>query len=874
MAVHVIHIYLTNSDGDFAMKKLEKDLKALPIKLNSVNMRLHSNILCITAISPSLNEDVIRSVLQRFGELIIPFKLVRSCRTNESKGFGWLVFKDIKSAEKCMLMISKLNLQARPLYAGWAGNKITCEEDLSSARTIYVEGLPQSIKTPTELGMYLSKNDDISFCQFIPKKGSQPRYAVVEFKSFEAAEKCVMENNGVAVIDGFLYLTYAIPGYSGDDFVLKRPEHMKRSQIKHGIRHTNEQISSCTTVPEMVPPQLIGMRNFAYVQGGIHSCNHQHYVESQGQPIKDDVTIEDVSSLSRTYTKRFPNKDNLSMDVGQVECIEGKRQNNFDMTSKNSRNLPVEKMTSQQSTLVETQKVEEHQVEDTTQEIHLCNERSDISSTDLLEPLTSNVQHANDRKGHPIESMHNLEKHDLKSNNDGYCRPAEVKQHINQQHLNQKNQKQNQQQRSQKQQNQNSKMPHELTEGRVNERVCLNAQLSNLNKIAERMNYHRENIISSDEKERCAVTNLENLKENSICDLHLQKENISEHEKVFSSQNDLRDASQFKDKQAKSDADYDESNFSNKKSDYPRFSKNYMPQDESLKAEEETAQKEDLILPKEKLFRLQQKIKKQADVLEILMNNSPRNDLKRESDSTVTGSKLKKPCNLINKSSSKPKKKRRVCQETSVSLAGKEIQLLKKSHATSSLSTNEKTTFNVKEKGKRESLSPPQPQKIRLARKPNRHDDIEIKEKRPRLEKNCSFSQDNMTPDNVVLENTVNTEVSTSKNCSSKLDLKQSSNLSNENETDGYKVECSMSFSCREESPKKETELPTLVDKFSFKMIEIHQNDEQEVPEEIKNDVAQTIDSISKVMPMSSAVAGATSKIKTCEKEEKQSNKQ
>ena len=64
-----------------------------------------------------------------------------------------------------MLMISKLDLQARPLYAGWAGNKITCEEDLSSARTIYVEGLPQSIKTPTELGMYLSKNDDISFCQ-------------------------------------------------------------------------------------------------------------------------------------------------------------------------------------------------------------------------------------------------------------------------------------------------------------------------------------------------------------------------------------------------------------------------------------------------------------------------------------------------------------------------------------------------------------------------------------------------------------------------------------------------------------------------------------------------------------------------------------
>ena len=76
-----------------------------------------------------------------------------------------MVFKDIKSAEKCMWMIPKLDLQSQPLHAGWAGNNVTCEDDLSSVSTIYVEGLPSSVTTVKDLRQFLSKNDDISFCQ-------------------------------------------------------------------------------------------------------------------------------------------------------------------------------------------------------------------------------------------------------------------------------------------------------------------------------------------------------------------------------------------------------------------------------------------------------------------------------------------------------------------------------------------------------------------------------------------------------------------------------------------------------------------------------------------------------------------------------------
>ena len=59
-------------DGDSAVKKLEKDLKALPMRLNSVNMKLHSNILCVTGITPSLNEEFLQQVLQGFGEALVP----------------------------------------------------------------------------------------------------------------------------------------------------------------------------------------------------------------------------------------------------------------------------------------------------------------------------------------------------------------------------------------------------------------------------------------------------------------------------------------------------------------------------------------------------------------------------------------------------------------------------------------------------------------------------------------------------------------------------------------------------------------------------------------------------------------------------------
>jgi hypothetical protein len=63
---------MNHADGDAAVKKLEKDLKALPMRLNSVNMTLHSNILCVTGITPSLNEEILQQAVQGFGEVLLP----------------------------------------------------------------------------------------------------------------------------------------------------------------------------------------------------------------------------------------------------------------------------------------------------------------------------------------------------------------------------------------------------------------------------------------------------------------------------------------------------------------------------------------------------------------------------------------------------------------------------------------------------------------------------------------------------------------------------------------------------------------------------------------------------------------------------------
>ena len=63
---------MNHADGDSAVKKLEKDLNALPMRLNSVNMKLHSNILCVTGITSSLNEEFLQQILQGFGEVLVP----------------------------------------------------------------------------------------------------------------------------------------------------------------------------------------------------------------------------------------------------------------------------------------------------------------------------------------------------------------------------------------------------------------------------------------------------------------------------------------------------------------------------------------------------------------------------------------------------------------------------------------------------------------------------------------------------------------------------------------------------------------------------------------------------------------------------------
>lgn len=62
---------------------------------------------------------------------------------------------------------------------------------------------------------------------------SKSNFAVVEFKSCDAAEKCIMENDGTKVGDQTLQLAFAIPGYSGVDFVWNKPVNVnfKRPQV-------------------------------------------------------------------------------------------------------------------------------------------------------------------------------------------------------------------------------------------------------------------------------------------------------------------------------------------------------------------------------------------------------------------------------------------------------------------------------------------------------------------------------------------------------------------------------------------------------------------------------------------------------------------
>ena len=77
---------MSHADGGSAVKKLEKDLKALPMRLNSVGMKLHSNILCITGITSSLNEEILHQVLQGFGEVQLPVSQSRIW--NRARGFS------------------------------------------------------------------------------------------------------------------------------------------------------------------------------------------------------------------------------------------------------------------------------------------------------------------------------------------------------------------------------------------------------------------------------------------------------------------------------------------------------------------------------------------------------------------------------------------------------------------------------------------------------------------------------------------------------------------------------------------------------------------------------------------------------------------
>jgi hypothetical protein len=171
-----------------------------------------------------------------------------------------------------------------------------------------------------------------------------------------------------------------------------------------------------------------------------------------------------------------------------------------------------------------------------------------------------------------------------------------------------------------------------------------------------------------------------------------------------------------------------------------------LQQKPSLQAEKEhhkdprkrKPEKKLLLAPKEKLFLLQQQIKRQAEALERLTRSKTKPELKQESNNNEHDKIPEKTSSIAAKIYLRDSKtsEQTSSEAESDSVVTSEVQLLKKRDGTKRLLPSKKVQDSLKVTERKEEKTAPRrsPSKIRLAQRMDIHDDIEIKEKRPRLE--------------------------------------------------------------------------------------------------------------------------------------------
>jgi ELAV like protein 2/3/4 len=148
--------------------------------------------LIVNYLPPGMSQDEVRQLFSSIGE-VESCKLVRDKTTGQSLGYGFVNYKEPKSAEKAVREINGLHLQTKTLKVSYARPS---SESIKNAN-LYISGLPKSM-THLDLENMFSTCGQIINSRILsdPTTGLSKGVGFIRFDQRIEAEKAIKQLNG------------------------------------------------------------------------------------------------------------------------------------------------------------------------------------------------------------------------------------------------------------------------------------------------------------------------------------------------------------------------------------------------------------------------------------------------------------------------------------------------------------------------------------------------------------------------------------------------------------------------------------------------------------------------------------------------------
>jgi polyadenylate-binding protein len=144
--------------------------------------------LYIGNLDKTVTENLIFDRFSRFGK-IIRFQIMRDKVRNESRGFAFIEFQNIKDAEAAKNQLNNEKLQAKYIRVMWKGD----HKKASPEANTFVKEIDPKI-TQNDLESYFQRFGPVMSTHLsVNEKGESNGYGFVQFRSADDARKCIEE---------------------------------------------------------------------------------------------------------------------------------------------------------------------------------------------------------------------------------------------------------------------------------------------------------------------------------------------------------------------------------------------------------------------------------------------------------------------------------------------------------------------------------------------------------------------------------------------------------------------------------------------------------------------------------------------------------